>query len=123
MLRPTIRQLVSLGVGHPSGPHDQIFFSYCQTVLGLLEWGALSDERKGLYFTTTAGPCQRSQQLQNMEFSESSRQISSVTALATDTVTVKLLLNCQLQYSTLSYHLHGVQVIVTVICCLLFIIP
>jgi hypothetical protein len=33
---------------------------YCQTVAGLLMWGALSDERTGLPFTTAAGPRQRS---------------------------------------------------------------
>jgi hypothetical protein len=33
---------------------------YCQTVAGLLVWGALSDERTGLSFTITAGPHQRS---------------------------------------------------------------
>jgi hypothetical protein len=33
---------------------------YCQTVAGLLIWGALSDERTGLYLTITAGPRQRS---------------------------------------------------------------
>jgi hypothetical protein len=31
-------------------------FHYCQTVAGLLMWGALSDERTGLSFTTAAGP-------------------------------------------------------------------
>jgi hypothetical protein len=36
---------------------DQIFISH--TVAGLFMWGALSDERTGLSFTTTAGPCQR----------------------------------------------------------------
>jgi hypothetical protein len=29
---------------------------YCQTVVGLLMWGALSDERTGLSFTIAAGP-------------------------------------------------------------------
>jgi hypothetical protein len=33
---------------------------YCQTVAGLLMWGALSDERTGLSFTIAAGPRQRS---------------------------------------------------------------
>jgi hypothetical protein len=32
---------------------------YCQTVAGLLMWGDLSDERKGLSFTIAAGPRQR----------------------------------------------------------------
>jgi hypothetical protein len=32
----------------------------CQTVAGLLMWGALSDERTGLSFTIAAGPRQRS---------------------------------------------------------------
>jgi hypothetical protein len=36
------------------------FFYYCQTVAGLLMWGALSDERTGLSFTIAAGPRQRS---------------------------------------------------------------
>jgi hypothetical protein len=35
-------------------------FCYCQTVAGVLMWGALSDERTGLPFTTAAGPRQRS---------------------------------------------------------------
>jgi hypothetical protein len=35
-------------------------FYYCQTVAGFLKWGALSDERMGLSFTTVAGPRQRS---------------------------------------------------------------
>jgi hypothetical protein len=35
-------------------------FYYCQTAAGLLMWGALSDERRGLPFTITAGPRQRS---------------------------------------------------------------
>jgi hypothetical protein len=34
-------------------------FYYCETVLGLLMWGALSNERTGLLFTIAAGPCQR----------------------------------------------------------------
>jgi hypothetical protein len=33
---------------------------YCQTVVGLLLWGVLSDERSGLSFVYAAGPCQRS---------------------------------------------------------------
>jgi hypothetical protein len=33
---------------------------YCQTVAGLLMWGALSDGRTGLPFTIVAGPHQRS---------------------------------------------------------------
>jgi hypothetical protein len=35
-------------------------FYYCQTVAGLLMWGAVSDERTGLSFTIAAGPRQRS---------------------------------------------------------------
>jgi hypothetical protein len=35
-------------------------FYYCQTVAGLLMWGTVSDERTGLSFTISAGPCQRS---------------------------------------------------------------
>jgi hypothetical protein len=34
-------------------------FYYCQTVAGLLVWGALSDKRTGLSFTTAAGLRQR----------------------------------------------------------------
>jgi hypothetical protein len=33
-------------------------FYYCQTVAGLLMWGALSDERAGVSFTIAPGPCQ-----------------------------------------------------------------
>jgi hypothetical protein len=35
-------------------------FYYCQTVAGILMWGALSDERTGLSFTISAGPRERS---------------------------------------------------------------
>jgi hypothetical protein len=34
-------------------------FCYCQTVTGLLMWGALSDEKAGLSFTIAAGPRQQ----------------------------------------------------------------
>jgi hypothetical protein len=34
-------------------------FYYCQTVAGLLRWGALSDERTGLSFAVAPGPRQR----------------------------------------------------------------
>jgi hypothetical protein len=33
-------------------------FYYCQTVAGLLIWGALSDERTDLSFIIAPGPCQ-----------------------------------------------------------------
>jgi hypothetical protein len=46
-LRPTVSRPVCLGVGLPSGTHDQNFF-FCLTVAGFLMWGALSDERRGL---------------------------------------------------------------------------
>jgi hypothetical protein len=59
MLRPTVSLSVCVGVKHPSGAQDQIFF-YCQTVVGLLTWRALSDERTGLPFNITDGPSQRS---------------------------------------------------------------
>jgi hypothetical protein len=35
-------------------------FYFCQTVSGLLMWGAFSDERTGLSFTNAPGPRQRS---------------------------------------------------------------
>jgi hypothetical protein len=35
-------------------------FYYCEIIVGLLMWGALSDERTGLSFTTAPGPRQRS---------------------------------------------------------------
>jgi hypothetical protein len=35
-------------------------FYYCQTIVGLLMWGALTDERTGLSFTIAAGPHQHS---------------------------------------------------------------
>jgi hypothetical protein len=42
------------------GPALRPDFYYCQTVVGLYVWGALSDERTGLPFTIAAGPRQRS---------------------------------------------------------------
>jgi hypothetical protein len=50
ILRPTVSRSIYLGIKHPSGAYDQIF-NYCQTVAGLLMWGALSDETTGLSFT------------------------------------------------------------------------
>jgi hypothetical protein len=41
-----------------SGLQPDIY--YCQTIAGLLMWGALSYERKSLSFATAAGPRQRS---------------------------------------------------------------
>jgi hypothetical protein len=40
-LSPRVSRQVRLGIKHPD-------FYYCQTVAGLLTWGALSDERTGL---------------------------------------------------------------------------
>jgi hypothetical protein len=51
MLRPKVRPPVCLGIEPDS--------YYCQTVVGLLMWGALSDERTGLSFTIAVGPRQR----------------------------------------------------------------
>jgi hypothetical protein len=59
MLRLTVSRPVFLGIKTTSGAYDHIFF-YCQTAAGLLMWGALSDERTGLSFTTVAGLRQRS---------------------------------------------------------------
>jgi hypothetical protein len=40
-------------------------FYYCQTVAGLLKWGALSDERTGLSFTVATDPDLNSSQSQS----------------------------------------------------------
>jgi hypothetical protein len=48
-------------------------FYYCQTVMSLLMWGALSDKRTGLSFTIAAGARQRSLSL--VRFPWDSRQI------------------------------------------------
>jgi hypothetical protein len=46
-LRPTVSQLVYVGVGLPSVAHDQIFV-FRLTVAGFLMWDALTDEGMGL---------------------------------------------------------------------------
>jgi hypothetical protein len=46
-LWPTVSRPVCLGVGIPSGAHDQIFV-FCLTIAGFLMCGSLSDERIGL---------------------------------------------------------------------------
>jgi hypothetical protein len=50
MLRPTVSRPVCLGLSTHLGLTAR-FFYYCQTIAGLLMWGALSDERTGLSFT------------------------------------------------------------------------
>jgi hypothetical protein len=58
MLRPTVsRQSVLVSSNHLG---RKTRFSFCQTVAGLLMWGALSEERAGLPFIIVAGPRQRS---------------------------------------------------------------
>jgi hypothetical protein len=46
-LRPMVSRPVYLGVGLPSGAHDQIFV-YCMTIAGFLMWGSMSDKKSGL---------------------------------------------------------------------------
>jgi hypothetical protein len=65
MLRPTVIRPVCLGIKHPSGAYDQIFFFRTEygirlTVTFLIPWVTLSDERLGLSFVCAAGPCERS---------------------------------------------------------------
>jgi hypothetical protein len=53
MFWPTVSRPISLGVGHTFGTHDQILlfpFYYSAKLLCPSSWGALSDERTGLYF-------------------------------------------------------------------------
>jgi hypothetical protein len=58
MLRPTVSRSICLDVKPLLGSRPD--FCYCLTVAGLLIWGALSDDRTDLSFTTAAGPRQRS---------------------------------------------------------------
>jgi hypothetical protein len=46
-LGPRVSRSVCLGVGLPSGAHDQIVV-FCLTIAGFLMCGTLSDERMGL---------------------------------------------------------------------------
>jgi hypothetical protein len=58
-LRLTVSQSVSLGVE----PHQELITRYIYfylTIMALLFWGALSDERTDLSFVYAADPCQRS---------------------------------------------------------------
>jgi hypothetical protein len=55
MLRSMVSRAVCLGV--KSHFDSKLNFSYCQTVAGLLIWDTLSDERTGLSFTISTGPC------------------------------------------------------------------
>jgi hypothetical protein len=57
MLRPTVSRPVCLGVQPHLGPKTRFLLL---SVASLLMWGALSDERTGLWFTIAADPCQRS---------------------------------------------------------------
>jgi hypothetical protein len=58
MLRPTIQSAsLSWNKAPIFGLRPNLY--YCQTVVGLLMWGALSDERTGLSFVYAAGPRQR----------------------------------------------------------------
>jgi hypothetical protein len=50
MLRPTVSRPVCLGVKHLPEAYNQIFIS--QTIAGLKMWGALSEQRTSLSFTT-----------------------------------------------------------------------
>jgi hypothetical protein len=63
ILRPTVSPPVRLGIRNPSGTSDQ-FFPFSLTIFlvvpGLLMWGALSDEKSGLYFSVFGGHRQRS---------------------------------------------------------------
>jgi hypothetical protein len=63
ILRPTVSRPVRLGVRHPPGTRDQFsssFLSLFLTVADLLMWGALSDEKSGLYFSVFTGHRQSS---------------------------------------------------------------
>jgi hypothetical protein len=58
-LRLTVSQSVSLGVEPHLGLMTR-YFHYRFTITVWFLWGALSDERTGLFFVCAAGPCQRS---------------------------------------------------------------
>jgi hypothetical protein len=60
MLPPTVSWQVCVGIKHPPGAYDQIFY-YCETVAGvagMLVWGALSNERACVSVTIAASPGQ-----------------------------------------------------------------
>jgi hypothetical protein len=58
MLRPTVSRPVLSWNKHQSGGLPDFYYS--QTVVGLLMWSALSDDRTGLSLTIAAGPRQHS---------------------------------------------------------------
>jgi hypothetical protein len=62
IVKVTVRLTVGQSVNKPwcrapSGAHGQILITLWQ--FDLVLWGALSDERTGLFFVYAAGPCQR----------------------------------------------------------------
>jgi hypothetical protein len=63
ILRPTVSRPVRPGVRHPYLTRNQFFpfvLWFSLTVSGLLMWGALSDEKSGLYFSVFSRHRQRS---------------------------------------------------------------
>jgi hypothetical protein len=58
MLRPTVSRPVGQSASLSRNKALRPDFCYCQTVAGLLMWGALCDERAGLSFCCCPSPAQ-----------------------------------------------------------------
>jgi hypothetical protein len=107
-LRLTVSQSVSLGIEPIRGSWPDTYFSLTITVLFL--WGALSDERMGLFFVYAAGPRQCSLSLVRVlwdswpYFTVSDLRLRFSSPLTTRRVTVEVLDPASTRVISINYY-------------------